>query len=150
VRPLAPRLTPRTEPPAGVGRSFAYGSTNPGHPQLVAAVTESPIPTTTEDPGVEAPLHPAIAKPTSAAANTSATARPGLRSRWSLTQPTMATSNGPGVAPRSDHCSVPRSSAVLVWTSRSHPHYRTTMACESTSGQEEGNSAPAGHGRRSG
>src|SRR5664280_3184278 len=51
VRPLEPRLTPRAGPPAEVGRSFAYGSTNPGHPQLAAAVTESPIPTTTAGGG---------------------------------------------------------------------------------------------------
>src|SRR5450631_4319325 len=84
VRPLAPRLTPRAGPPPEVGRSFAYGSTKPGHPQSVAAVTESPIPTTTAaaEPGVEAPeapLHPATMTPQSATANITATARPGLR-----------------------------------------------------------------------
>src|SRR5450631_3189234 len=122
VRPFEPRLTPRAGPPAEVGRSFAYGSTNPGHPQLVAAVTESAIPTTTAEAGVVAPLHPAIVATITAAANTRTTARPGLRSpRVSLTQPTMATSNTPGEALRNVHFRVPRSSALLVWLSPPPP-----------------------------
>src|SRR5664280_2618948 len=137
VRPLEPRLTPRAGPPTEVGRSFAYGSTNPGHPQLTAAVTESPIPTTTAEAGVVAPLHPAIVAPMNAAASRRTTARPDLRSLYrSLTQPTMATSNPPVVAPPNDHSGMPRSSAFLVWTSR-HPHNPATMACETTSRQEE-------------
>jgi len=33
------------------GKCAAYDSTNPVHPQTVAEVTESPMPTTTADPG---------------------------------------------------------------------------------------------------
>src|SRR5665647_3372740 len=51
VRPPAPRFTAWAGPPAAAGRFAAYDSTNPVHPQTVAEVTESPIPTTVADPG---------------------------------------------------------------------------------------------------
>jgi hypothetical protein len=47
----ANRIAARSGPPAAAGRFAAYDSTNPVHPQTVAEVTESPIPTTVADPG---------------------------------------------------------------------------------------------------
>src|SRR5665647_2903995 len=51
VRPPRPSFTAWAGPPAAAGSLAAYDSTNPVHPQTVAEVTESPIPTTVADPG---------------------------------------------------------------------------------------------------